>query len=179
MTDGQARVFIGLGGNIGDRLATLRSAIAAVNDDAVPQTTVRRVSAVYETRAVGPSSEPFLNAVAELTTTLRPCELLSALLAVETDHGRTRLERWAARTLDLDVLLWFAWRDERWHSQVIDEDGLQVPHPRARQRDFVLRPLADLLKAWPMDDGQSLESLVNAVPDDERTVTRRLHDTLP
>lgn len=178
MTNGAARVFIGLGGNIGDRLATLRSAIAAIDGNVVPKTTVRRVSAVYETRAVGPSSEPFLNAVAELATTLQPYELLSAMLAVETDHGRTRLERWAARTLDLDVLLWFVRRDEGWHSQVIDETGLQVPHPRAQQRDFVLRPLADLVPMWPVDDGPSLESLVDAVPEAERTITRRLDDAL-
>jgi len=129
--------YIGLGGNLGDPEATLRSAIDAL--DHLPQT--RRVSAsrLYRTPAWGRLDQPaFVNAAAAVATDLAPEALLDALLALERRYGRERIEgeRWGPRTLDLDVLL-FA-------DQVIDTPRLQVPHPHLHERAFALLPLAEI-----------------------------------
>lgn len=133
-----ARVFIGLGSNVGDRQAHLEQARAALA--ALPGTRLVAFSPVYETDPVGPVEQgPFLNAVAELATSLEPAVLRSALVAIETRAGREPVElrqRWGPRTLDLDLLLY--------DDQVIDTPELSVPHPRLHERVFVLRPLCDL-----------------------------------
>ena len=96
------------------------------------------MSFLLENPAVGgPAGAPaFLNAAAELSTTLPPRELLSRLLRVETDVGRVRRDRWEPRPIDLDLLLY--------GDRVIDEPDLKVPHPRMHERLFVLQPLAEL-----------------------------------
>ena len=95
------------------------------------------VSTLRETDPVGVTDQPrFLNGVAALETELAPRELLDVLLAVERRLGRERRERWGPRTIDLDLLLY--------GDEVIDEDGLTIPHPRLHERRFVLEPLADL-----------------------------------
>jgi 2-amino-4-hydroxy-6-hydroxymethyldihydropteridine diphosphokinase len=125
------RAVIALGGNLGDRMATLRSALAALA--AVPGIVVRRCSPVVETAPVGGVAQPdYLNAVAELETGLSPWELLDACHQVEAAHGRTRELRWGARTLDLDVITFGALRTAA--------PGLELPHPRAHERAFVLAP---------------------------------------
>lgn len=133
-----ARVFIGLGSNVGDRQAHLEQARAALA--ALPGTRLVAFSPVYETDPVGPVEQgPFLNAVAELATSLEPAVLRSALVAIETRASREPVElrqRWGPRTLDLDLLLY--------DDQVIDTPELSVPHPRLHERVFVLRPLCDL-----------------------------------
>ncbi len=133
-----ARVFIGLGSNVGDRQAHLEQARAALA--ALPGTRLVAFSPVYETDPVGPVEQgPFLNAVAELATSQEPAVLRSALVAIETRAGREPVElrqRWGPRTLDLDLLLY--------DDQVIDTPELSVPHPRLHERVFVLRPLCDL-----------------------------------
>jgi 2-amino-4-hydroxy-6-hydroxymethyldihydropteridine diphosphokinase len=128
--------FLGLGANLGDRRATLavaRSALAAAAG-------VHRVaaSALYETAPVGgPAGQPaYLNAVLRLETTLPARQLLALCLATEAAFGRRRDERWGARTLDLDLLLYGA--------AVLDEPELVVPHPELHRRRFVLVPLAGL-----------------------------------
>lgn len=130
--------FVGLGSNLGDRLGQLRRAVAALSD--APGVRVVAESSVRETEAlVLPGSPPqpaYLNAVVQVETTLAAPELLALLHRIEADAGRVRTERWAARTLDLDLLLY---GDER-----IDLPGLTVPHPRLTERRFVLEPLADL-----------------------------------
>src|SRR6476620_9985618 len=94
-------------------------------------------SPVYETDPVGLVDQPaFLNAVVELDTTLEPLPLLDALLALEAEAGRERGIRFGPRTLDLDLI----WYDGR----RIESDRLTLPHPRAHEREFVLRPLADI-----------------------------------
>ncbi|MEN1927907.1 2-amino-4-hydroxy-6-hydroxymethyldihydropteridine diphosphokinase [Luteimonas sp. MJ250] len=132
------RACIGLGGNMGEVAATLRSALAAI--DALPATRLLRTSRFYRTPAWGVQAQPdFINAVAVLETTLGARALLEALLAIERDHGRERAEdgsRWGPRTLDLDLLL---------HGDaVVDEPGLVVPHPLLHVRAFVLVPLAEV-----------------------------------
>jgi 2-amino-4-hydroxy-6-hydroxymethyldihydropteridine diphosphokinase len=122
--------YVGLGANLGDREATIRAAVAQLPG-------VVAVSPLRETDPVGITDQPqFLNGVVALETELPPRELLDVLLAVERGLGRERRERWGPRTIDLDLLLY--------GDEVIDEDGLTVPHPRLRERRFVLEPLADL-----------------------------------
>ncbi|MBL7090678.1 2-amino-4-hydroxy-6-hydroxymethyldihydropteridine diphosphokinase [Acidovorax sp.] len=128
-------VYVGLGANLGERQAALRKALAAI--DELPSTRVMRVSPLYGSAPVDAGGPDYLNAVAELTTTLAPQALLSALQTIELSAGRERPYRNAPRTLDLDIL-WFG-------DRVIDTPTLTVPHPRMAERAFVLRPLADLV----------------------------------
>jgi 2-amino-4-hydroxy-6-hydroxymethyldihydropteridine diphosphokinase len=122
--------YVGLGANLGNREETIRAAVAELPD-------VVAVSPLRETDPVGVTDQPrFLNGVAALETELAPRELLDVLLAVELRLGRERRERWGPRTIDLDLLLY--------GDEVIDEDGLKIPHPRLHERRFVLEPLADL-----------------------------------
>jgi 2-amino-4-hydroxy-6-hydroxymethyldihydropteridine diphosphokinase len=123
---------VALGGNQGDVEATMRSAVAALGGLGE----VRGVSSAYRTRAVGPPQPDYLNAVAELATALPPRDLLHRLQAVEAGHGRVRGARWGPRTLDLD-LVWY-------EGELANDAELTLPHPRAHEREFVLRPLADL-----------------------------------
>ena len=124
------RAFLGLGSNLGDRVAHLRGAVAAIPD-------LVATSPVYETEPVGgPDQGAFLNLVAELHTELAPRELLELCRSLERAAARVRDVRWGPRTLDVDVLLI--------DGVVVDEPDLQVPHPRMWERRFVLAPLADL-----------------------------------
>jgi 2-amino-4-hydroxy-6-hydroxymethyldihydropteridine diphosphokinase len=129
-------VYIALGSNVGDRAATLLSAITRI--DAIPGVAVRRISRFLETAPEGGPAEqgPYLNAAACLETSLEPEGLLESLQEVEAAFGRdrSREQRWGPRTLDLDILLI--------DQQVLSSDRLTVPHPRMHQRRFVLEPLA-------------------------------------
>ncbi len=128
-------VWIGLGANLGERADTLRLAIGAI--DAISETRVQRVSSLYRSTPVDAGGPDYLNAVAELSTTLAPQALLQALQAIELAAGRQRPYRNAPRTLDLDIV--------DWADATIDTATLTVPHPRLWQRAFVLRPLAELV----------------------------------
>ena len=133
------RAYVSLGSNLGDSLQTLREAAAALGGLG----TVVAASPVYETDPVGLKDQPaFLNAVVELDTTLEPLPLLDALLAIETDSGRERGIRFGPRTLDLDLI----WYDGR----RLESDRLTLPHPRAHEREFVLRPLCDIAPDLPL-----------------------------
>jgi dihydroneopterin aldolase/2-amino-4-hydroxy-6-hydroxymethyldihydropteridine diphosphokinase len=127
------RAVLALGANLGDRRATLQSAVEALA--AIGGVVVTAVSPIVETHPVGGPAQPdYLNAVVLVDTTLSPHELLSACQRIELDHGRVRAVRWEARTLDIDIV---AYGDV-----VTTEDILQLPHPRAAQRAFVLAPWA-------------------------------------
>ncbi|MDO9454287.1 MAG: 2-amino-4-hydroxy-6-hydroxymethyldihydropteridine diphosphokinase [Stagnimonas sp.] len=128
-------VFVGLGANLGEPAAQLKTALLAIG--ALPQTTVKKVSAFYRSAPIGPAGQPdYCNAVAELETALGPQALLDALLAIEDRAGRLRGERWGARVLDLDLLL---------YGQVVCSTArLTLPHPELALRDFVLQPLAEI-----------------------------------
>lgn len=132
------RAYIGLGANLGDREATLREALRLLGEaDGIE---VVAVSSLVETEPWGYADQPaFLNGAAALETTLRPLDLLALLLDVERRLGRVRADeapRYGPRTVDLDLLV---------HGDLeLDEPGLQVPHPRLRERRFVLAPLAEL-----------------------------------
>ena len=132
------RVFIGLGGNLGEVETTLMEALFAL--DEIPQTTLRRQSSIYRTPAWGNTDQPdFLNCVAELQTRLGPTILLEKCLEIEARFGRIRQQeqRWQARTLDLDILLF--------GDDIIHEPNLHIPHPHMHERAFVLVPLAELM----------------------------------
>ena len=135
-----ALAYVGLGANLGERETALRSALTAIGR--LPGTRVTRVSPLYGSAPVDAGGPDYLNAVAELTTTLAPQALLEALQTIERGAGRERPYRNAPRTLDLDLLLWGT--DGHTH---IDSATLTVPHPRLHQRAFVLRPLADIAPA--------------------------------
>ena len=130
-----SRAYVSLGTNLGDRAAHLGLALRSLA--ALPTTRVVALSPVYETDPVGPPPQgPYLNAAVEIETALEPRALLDGLLAIERAAGRARSVRDAARTLDLDLLLYA--------DRVIDEPDLRVPHPRLAERAFVLEPLAAL-----------------------------------
>jgi 2-amino-4-hydroxy-6-hydroxymethyldihydropteridine diphosphokinase len=127
--------WIGLGGNVGDAIATLRAALVEL--DALPHTALLRASKLYRTPAWGLVEQPdFVNAVALLDTTLGARDLLDGLLGIERAFGRERRERWGPRVLDLDLLLY--------GDAVIDEPGLRVPHPHLHERAFALLPLLEI-----------------------------------
>ena len=143
--------YIGVGSNLGDREATMRAALEAL--DASPGIRVVAVSSFLETEPLGFLDQPrFLNAAAAVETDLDARGLLEALLAVERDLGRTRDgPRYGPRTIDLDLLLF---GDDR-----LDEPGLTVPHPRLHERMFVLGPLAELDPGLVVPGVGPLESL--------------------
>ncbi len=129
------RAYLGLGSNLGDRVAHLQAAVDGLA--ATPGVTVVAVSPVYETDPVGGPPQPeYLNAVVALDTDLTPRGLLEVAHRLESAAGRVRAERWGPRTLDVDVLLV--------GTEQVDEDDLVVPHPRMRERAFVMVPLGDL-----------------------------------
>jgi 2-amino-4-hydroxy-6-hydroxymethyldihydropteridine diphosphokinase len=126
--------YLALGSNLGERLEQMRSALKLLGAEGVVIVTA---SPVYQNRAIGMGdADPFLNAVVEVQTELGPEALLDVCLAVENKLGRVRTGGWSPRTIDIDVLI-FGQTD-------IDTERLQLPHPRIAERDFVLRPLADI-----------------------------------
>jgi len=132
------RAFLGLGSNLGERLTYLRSAVGAIPD-------LVRVSSLYETDPIGgPDQGAFLNCVAELDTDMTPRQLLELCHTLEAAAERVRIERWGPRTLDVDVVYV--------DGETVDEPDLMVPHPRWRERAFVMIPLGelapDLLEDW-------------------------------
>jgi 2-amino-4-hydroxy-6-hydroxymethyldihydropteridine diphosphokinase len=140
-------VFIGLGSNIGDRLASLQRAVDLLQDE--PHLKVVASSRVWESDPVGGPAQPdFLNAVIRILTTLSPRDLLAACHRVESVLGRTREVRWGPRTIDVDLLLY----DEL----DMDEPDLIVPHPRITERAFVLLPLLELDPEVGSPDGTLL-----------------------
>jgi len=130
----RATAYVGLGANLGDAATTVRQALRAL--DGLPQTRLVRASSLYRSAPVDADGPDYINAVAELATTLTPHALLAALQGLERAAGRERPYRNAPRTLDLDLLLY--------DDLQCDEPGLTLPHPRMGQRAFVLVPLAEI-----------------------------------
>ena len=126
------KVVYSLGSNLGDRLTILQGAVDAIKD--TPDVIVVDVSSVYETEPLGgpDDNNKFLNLVIVAESTLEPRTLLERALAIEDAYGRERGERWAPRTLDVDLVIV--------GNTIKDEDYLKLPHPLAHQRGFVLVP---------------------------------------
>jgi 2-amino-4-hydroxy-6-hydroxymethyldihydropteridine diphosphokinase len=147
-------VYIGLGGNLGDPIATLREALALVAH--LPGVELDAVSSAYESAPVGLEQQPpFVNAAARVVTAAPLAELLAGLLGIERRLGRVRTVRYGPRTCDLDILL--AGRE------VVDEPGLAVPHPRLAERRFALEPLVELDPGLALPDGRLLSALLEGV----------------
>ncbi len=129
------RVYIGIGSNMGDRLANCRRAVEAIAS--AKENRILRCSPFYETEPVGKKDQEwFINGVIAMETAVAPRGLLEFLLDIEKGMGRVRKEKWGPRVIDLDILLF--------GDEVIDEDDLEVPHPRIAERLFVLAPLSDI-----------------------------------
>ena len=134
-----ATAYLGLGSNLGDRLAVMSAAVATLNEH--PRIKVDfqgGVASLYETSPIGgpPDQPPYLNSALRVQTSLAPLGLLDTVLSIETTLGRVRGERWGPRLIDIDVLLY--------DDVVLDHERLTLPHPRLHQRRFVLAPLCEI-----------------------------------
>jgi 2-amino-4-hydroxy-6-hydroxymethyldihydropteridine diphosphokinase len=153
------RAFVGLGSNLGDREGTILRALARLQSK--PDLSVVRVSTLRETEPVGYLEQAqFLNGVVELATELPARDLLTRLLAIERELGRTRGDGppLGPRTIDLDLLLY--------GDEVIAQAGLQIPHPRMHQRRFVLEPLAEVAPGLVVPGQGPVETLVAELESD-------------
>lgn len=127
-------IFLLLGTNLGDRLQNLTVARLQINSNAGK---IIRKSQVYETLPWGVTEQPnYLNQVVEIETLLSPDNLLGVLLQIEKKMGRVRKDKWEARIMDIDILFY--------SNNVIQTEGLTIPHPRLHERNFTLIPLAEL-----------------------------------
>jgi 2-amino-4-hydroxy-6-hydroxymethyldihydropteridine diphosphokinase len=152
------RSVLALGGNLGDRKATIRSAIRALK--AAEGVIVLAKSPLVESFAVTEAgidkARPnYLNGVVEIETTLKPSALLDLVRAIERDHGRVRLERWGSRTLDIDIITF--------GTTIKDGKRLTLPHPRAFERAFVLVPWALMNPAAVLPGHGSVASLAEGL----------------
>ena len=128
-------VFVGLGSNLDEPAKQLDQALAALHK--LPKSQLKKVSSYYQTGAVGPAGQPdYLNAVVLLMTQLSAEALLDHLQQIENAQGRVRKEKWGARTLDLDILLY--------GNDIIQTERLTVPHEHMLDRNFVLLPLSEI-----------------------------------
>ncbi|HBT20661.1 MAG TPA: 2-amino-4-hydroxy-6-hydroxymethyldihydropteridine diphosphokinase [Peptococcaceae bacterium] len=145
-------VFLGLGTNLGCREKNLRDALNKVRNH--EKIFLERTSSIYETRPVGgPQGQPwFLNMVVQVKTYLKPHDLLRELKAIEKEMGRKPGVRFGPREIDLDILLF--------DSVTIKTDQLEIPHPRLKERAFVLVPLLEICPAARLPDGTLLKGVL-------------------
>ena len=128
------KIYLSIGGNLGDRKTYLKKAIKLLIKAVGHQV---QASNIYETEAWGKTDqEPFLNQVLEMESYLSAFELLKTCLKIEAALGRSREERWGSRSIDIDILFY--------GDEIIEEKHLQIPHPRLHQRNFVLIPLKEI-----------------------------------
>ena len=151
------RAYLGLGGNIGDREKNLKEALAHLGSTSGIR--MESISPIYETEPVGyMDQDKFLNLVVEVGTSLTPYELLECCNKIEDILKRERQIRWGPRTVDIDVLLY--------NDMVIEEEKLTLPHPRMKERAFVLVPLYDISPCLVIT-GDRLEDLIKNINTNE------------
>lgn len=149
-----ASAFLGLGSNLGDRRRWIAEAVARL--EAHPQIALKGCSSLYENPPVGYQDQPdFLNAVIEVETSLSPAALLEVALQVERDLGRQRNLRWGPRNIDIDLLLY--------EDVQVAEPDLIVPHPRLRERAFVLVPLVEIAPELRLPEGPAARQAAQEV----------------
>lgn len=152
-----AQAYIGLGSNLGDRAAYLKSAVEKISK--LPKTKLIRCSEWHETDPVGgpPQQGKFLNGVAKIDTSLKPIDLLERLLQIEIDLGRPpQREKWGPRIIDLDLL--------DYDGVGLKLAGLKLPHPLLHERLFVLAPLAEIEPKWTHPElGETAQALLSKV----------------
>ena len=156
-----SRVYIGVGTNLGDRIANYRRAVKEIGE--LEETRVTRQSSVYENEPHGRARNWFLNGVLEVDTELDPKELLKALKKIETAMGRKKEagKKSISRVIDLDILLY--------DSSVIEERTLKIPHPEMQERKFVLLPLSEMAPQYKHPGlGTTISHLLVACKDEQK-----------
>lgn len=149
------RAYIALGSNLNTPLKQVEAAISAIQQ--LPQTQLCTVSPWYRSKAIGPGQQnDYINGVAAINTELSAPALLEQLQAIELSQGRLRLERWGPRTLDLDILLY--------GNNVLATATLSIPHPRMKERNFVLYPLLDIAADLVLPHGEVLADIIKNCP---------------
>ncbi len=153
MSSSDTVIYLGLGSNLGDRRGNLSAALRGIE----PAVRVDAVSSLYETAPVGPQDQPaYYNAACRGVTGLTPRALLDHVKHVERGLGRSERPRWGPREIDIDILLFGA--------EMVEEEGLTVPHPELANRAFVLVPLAEVAAHLLHPTlGKSIEELAAAV----------------
>lgn len=143
--------YIGLGSNLQKPKQQLHQALLAL--DGLPQSYLLAYSSFYQSAPMGPQDQPsFINAVAKLATGLSPLELLKQCQAIENQQGRERKQRWGARTLDLDILLY--------DHTIMQTETLTLPHYGLQDRDFVLLPLVEIDDNLTLPNGRAIKELL-------------------
>ena len=145
-----AEVYIALGSNMDNPHRQLDCALESLSAD--PQITLTALSQRYQTPPIGPSQPDYINAAAQLQTSLSPEALLDLLQAIEQQQDRVRTLRWGPRTIDLDILLY--------DNLEQDTARLTIPHPRMHERAFVLLPLADINPDLVLPCGKTVSQLL-------------------
>ena len=142
--------YIGLGANLNNPKEQLHIALQALTQ--LPHSQLLRTSSFYASRPQGPQDQPdYVNAVAELETSLPPLALLNALQQQERDQGRLKLRHWGERCIDLDILLY--------DNLQLDSERLTVPHRELKNRSFVVEPLLELRPDLILPDGTPLKDV--------------------
>lgn len=153
-----SKSYLGLGTNIGDRIRYINEALKILNSN--PNINITKKSKLYETKAWGYKEQAdFLNMCIEIETSLNPYELLNACQGVETDLNRERKIRWGPRTIDVDILFF--------NDIILQEENLEIPHPRIKERAFVLIPLIDLNDKLKIDN-ISINEYLKSLTTEER-----------
>jgi len=150
------RVYLGLGANLNSPKKQLDNAVIALKN--LPNSEFIACSHYYASKPMGPQDQPdYVNAVACINTSLEPEQLLDLTQAIELEHGRVRkAERWGARTLDIDILLF--------GEQVINTKRLTVPHYGLNEREFVVYPLQEIAPELILPSGVSIKQIANNLP---------------
>lgn len=147
-------IFIGLGSNLENPLEQIDRAISNLRE--MPFSKVECVSSIYVSKPMGPQNQPdFFNAVAQISTTLKPLELLRELQKIEEKQNRRRMSHWGPRTIDLDILIY--------GHEVLETDELNIPHPGLTTRAFVLNPLFEIAPALVLPSGECVSELMMSV----------------
>jgi len=149
-------VYLGLGANLNAPRKQIHAAVTALK--ALKDVEFVCVSHDYASKPMGPQDQPdYVNAVACINTFLQPEQLLDLTQAIELEHGRVRkAERWGARTLDIDILLF--------GEQVINTKRLTVPHYGLNEREFVVYPLQEIAPELILPSGASIKQIANNLP---------------
>lgn len=165
------RVLIGIGSNLGNRLSCLQRAAAAVDAEGGQ---IIAVSSAYESEPVGGCADQrFLNAVLCCETELSPHKLWERLLAIEQRLGRVRTQRWANRTVDIDILLW---QKANGDEMLVNLPDLKIPHPRMLFRDFVMLPALEIAPHW--QHAYAMQPLTKLHHMAAKSIVRRLRTQL-
>ncbi|RDX35306.1 2-amino-4-hydroxy-6-hydroxymethyldihydropteridine diphosphokinase [Kangiella sp. HD9-110m-PIT-SAG06] len=156
--------YIALGSNLDNPVQQVQQALLSI--DQLSKTYLLAHSSLYQSAPMGPQDQPpYINAVAKIHTQLEPLELLDKLQAIENQQGRVRKQHWGARTIDLDIVLY--------DHTIMQTERLTLPHYGAKERDFVLLPLAEISPELVFPEGDSVsQALQSCVRYDLRKVSQ-------